>query len=203
MTFNLLLPLPAIPVTIEELDMENRLLEAEISLAKKPRIYFIFDLQNGTISLKSRGVVFKELRIEDRKLLGHPVGIEPLVLLKKTALFPPKRDKIKPKKQKEDKQTDKFEIKALELEDMPSSYTLIFEKGIVISVRAESGGAGGALLGIMNQIRWYISTPIMSLRNFIRNKPYTAVYITLRKEDTHSLYWHLPEGTENIVYNPS
>lgn len=201
--FNLFLSLPAYSVTTEEMDMENRLLEAELRLARKPKIYFIFDLKNRVISLKSKGIMFKELRIEDKKLCGYPVEIEPIILLKKTALFPPKREKIKPKKSEKNKQSSKFEIKALELEDMPSNYTLVFEKGVIISVRAESEGLAGEVLEILTQIRWYISTPIIGLWNFIRNKPYTAIYITLRKEDARSLYWHLPEGTENIVYNPS
>ncbi len=201
--FNLFLSLPAHSVTTEEIDMENRLLEAELRLARKPKIYFIFDLKNRVISLKSKGIMFKELRIEDKKIWGYPVEIEPIILLKKTALFPPKREKIKPKKSEKDKHSSKFEIKALELEDMPSNYTLVFEKDVIISVRAESEGLAGEVLEILTQIRWYIATPIIGLWNFIRNKPYTAIYITLGKEDARSLYWHLPEGTENIVYNPS
>jgi hypothetical protein len=189
---------------ISGLAEENRLLESELKLAKKPQIYFIFDLKNRVIFLKSRGIIFKELKIEDIKLWGYPVDIKPHTLLKKSTLFQPRREKIKPKKP--DQKTEKiepFEIKALELEDMPTSYRLTLDEGIVISVRAEANGVISALSNTIHRIGWYLSRPILTLWNSVRNKPFTAIYITLTKEDARSLYWHFPEDTESIIYNPS
>jgi len=188
---------------VNSLEAENQLLKSELELAKKPHIYFIFDLENATISLKSRGMEFKKMKIEDIKLWGRPVNTKPYTLLKRSSLFTPKREKIKPKKAEETKETKTFEIKALELEDMPASYRLTLDEGIVISVRAKSSGVFSALSNAVYRINWYLSRPILTLWNSVRNKPFTAIYITLTKEDARSLYWHFPEGTRSIIYNPS
>jgi hypothetical protein len=190
---------------VNSLEAENRLLESELKLAKKPQIYFIFDLKTRTIFLKSRGITFKELRIKNIEFWGYPVDTSPHTLIKRSTLFEPDREKIKPKKpqDKETKKTEKFEIEALELEDMPTSYRLTLNESIVISVRSKSSGVISTLSNTIHRINWYLSGPILTLWNYLREKPFTAIYITLGKEDARSLYWHFYEGTESVIYNPS
>jgi len=193
----------AIPEAVHSLEAENQLLKSELELAKKPHIYFIFDSEKATISLKSRGMEFKKMKIEDIKFWGAPVNARAYTLLKRSSLFKPKREKIKPQKTEKPKETKTFEIKALELEDMPTSYRLTLNEGIVISVSAKSSGVISALSNTVHRINWYLSRPILTLWNSVRGKPFTAIYITLTKEDARSLYWHFPEGTKCIIYNPS
>lgn len=201
----LLFPVPQISdaATAEILALEqgNELLESELRLAKKPQIYFIFDLKNRTIFLKSLGVTFKEMRVENIRFWGNPVKIKPLVLLKKSALFKPRRVKIKPEKH-EETETDKFEIKALELDDMPKTYRLTLDDNIVISVRSKPVGLFSAMSGAVNYIKWHISRPLVTIWNVIRNKSYATIQLVLNEKDAKTLYWSFTEKTEAVIYYP-
>ncbi|PJC73783.1 MAG: hypothetical protein CO013_06045, partial [Syntrophobacterales bacterium CG_4_8_14_3_um_filter_58_8] len=44
---------------------ENRLLEEELVLARKPDIYFVFNLKEKMASIKARGIPLRELQIND------------------------------------------------------------------------------------------------------------------------------------------
>lgn len=188
---------------ISGLEKESQLLESELKLAKTPYIYFILDLQNKVIFIKSRGMTLREIKIEDMRFWGNPVNTKPHILLKKSSLFKPSREEIEPKNAKETKETEKFEIKALELSDMPTSYRLRFDEGIVISIRPKANGVISTLHNALRRFNWYLSRPILTLWNYLRKKPFTAIYITLEKEGARSLHWSFTEGSESIIYNPS
>ena len=186
------------------LENETRLLVSELGLAKKPHIYFIFDLKNREIFLKSRGIVLREMKIEDMKFWGYPVDTKPRTLLKKSTLFEPKREKIDPDKSKEKESTDtaSFELKALELKDMPTSYRLVFHEGIFISIKPKATGIISKLYNTGRYLSWYLSRSILTVWNSIRSKPFTAIYLTVNEEDARSIYWSLTENSENIIYHP-
>ena len=180
------------------------LLESELELAKKPHIYFIFNLKNGGIFLKSRGVMLKEMKIEDIKFWGRPLDTKPRTLLKKSSLFEPKREKIEPEKSQEKETTDtsSFEVKALELKDMPTSYRLVFHESIFISIRPKATGIISKLYNTCRYVSWSLSRPILTVWNSIRGKPFTAIYLTVNEEDARSIYWSLTENSESIIYHP-
>ena len=186
------------------LEDKTLLLESELELAKKPHIYFIFDLKNRGIFLKSRGVMLKEMKIEDMKFWGRPLDTKPRTLLKKSSLFEPKREKIEPEKSKEKETTDtsSFEVKALELKDMPTSYRLVFHESIFISIRPKATGIISKLYNPGRYISWYLSRPILTVWNSIRGKPFAAIYLTVNEEDARSIYWSLTENSESIIYHP-
>ncbi len=186
------------------LEDKTLLLESELELAKKPHIYFIFDLKNRGIFLKSRGVMLKEIKIEDMKFWGRPLDTKPRTLLKKSSLFEPKREKIEPEKSKEKETTDtsSFEVKALELKDMPTSYRLVFHESIFISIRPKATGIISKLYNTGRYISWYLSRPILTVWNSIRSKPFSAIYLTVNEEDARSIYWSLTENSESIIYHP-
>ncbi|RJQ20022.1 MAG: hypothetical protein C4560_05470 [Nitrospiraceae bacterium] len=190
-------------------ESETRLLEAELQLAKKPIIYFIFNLKNREVLLKARGVLLRDMKIEDVKVWGVAVEIKPRPLLKKSAMFEPKRENIDPDKNKEE-ETDTntapkpgtFDIEALELQDMPASYRLEFQEGIFISVRSKSAGFTSKLYNIASYLGWHVSRPALTIWNSIKGRPYTSIYLTLSEEDARSIYWSLVENSENIIVHP-
>ena len=186
------------------LEDKTLLLESELELAKKPHIYFIFNLKNGGIFLKSRGVMLKEMKIEDIKFWGRPLDTKPRTLLKKSSLFEPKREKIEPEKSKEKETTDtsSFEVKALELKDMPTSYRLVFHESIFISIRPKATGIISKLYNTGRFVIWYLSRPILTVWHSIRSKPFAAIYLTVNEEDARSIYWSLTENSESIIYHP-
>jgi|GEM_PF-564479 len=182
---------------------EHQLLESELKLAKTPQLYFIFDFKKKEILIKSKGAILKELKIDAVRFWGQHVKPEPYTLIKKSALLKPKREEIKPKKEEDTEETTgTFDIKALELSDMPSSYRLTLKKGIVITIRPTPEGIFSTIFNAVSLANWYLSRPLLTLWNYLMGKPFTAVYLTLQKEDARSLYWSFTEGAESIIYNP-
>ncbi|MCX5855555.1 MAG: hypothetical protein NTZ24_13475, partial [Deltaproteobacteria bacterium] len=116
---------------------ENRLFEEELALARKPDIYFVFNLKEKMASIKARGIHLRELQINDFHCLGSPVSDNVYRLRKKSTFFKPGREMIKPG---ESKEKDNFKIEALELSDMPSRYTLVLDGGVKISIRPPTEG---------------------------------------------------------------
>jgi len=201
----------AISRDISGIENKADLLSSELTLAKKPIIYFIFDLEKKEVLLKSRGIVLKKMKIEDVKFWGDTVDAKPQIMLRKSALFKePKRVTIDPNKAKEEEATDTtanktsgtFDIEALELQDMPTTYHLEFSKGIYISVRPKSSGFVSNLYAIANNSGWYISRPVLTIWHSIKGSPYTSIYLSLSEEDARSIYWSLVENSENIIYKP-
>lgn len=192
------------------LQNETRLLESELALAKKPNIYFIFDLQKSEVLLKSRGLVLRRMKVLDMKFWGNYSGPATRHLVRKSALFKePKRVNIDPNKNKEEEteapappSSGTFDIEALELKDMPTSYLLEFEGGIHISVRPEEEGFLTTLYTVSSSVGWYITRPILTIWNTFRGKPFVSIYLTFSDEDARSIYWSLVEKSENIIYRP-
>jgi len=193
------------PQTPAHLYEEQEILKSELQLAKTKNIYFVFDLRDKQVLIKSRGITLKEMRIDDLRLWGRPVEPFIYILLKKDTLAKPKREKIEPKKEQKD---EKFEIKALELDDMPKRYRLTLspinqpDERIAITVRGTSSGKVSIISKSLSLAVWYMSRPLFTLWYHIRGKPFTALYLTLQEEDSRSIYWSFTEGAECIIYNP-
>jgi len=186
------------------------LLSTELTLARKPVIYFIFDLENREVLLKSRGTVLKKMKIDDIKFWGDPVFSGSQTMIGKSALFKePKRVNIDPDKAAEEEETKTagqtpatFEIDALELKDMPATYHLEFSEGVFISVRPKASGIVSGIYELANYAAWYISRPVFTVWYSIQGRPYTSIYLTLSEEDARSIYWSLEENSVNIIYRP-
>jgi len=180
----------------EKLARENRLIERELSLAKKSNLYFVFDLEGKTIQIKANGLILKEFPVHDMRVWGSSLPWNSLVLEKKSTFVKPRRKRIRPVKHEE---TDNFEIQALELGDMPSRYTLVLGKRVYVSVKPHRGfssEAGNAASSLKNAI----CRPFMAFWFGVRGKPYTTLDVFLEKKDAMALYWSFHEGTEGILY---
>lgn len=185
---------------------EAILLESELILARKPIIYFIFNLKDRVVQLKSRGIVLKEMKVEKVTFWGDPVDTKPRTMIKKSTLFEPKREKIDPNKNKAEETTTTttgaFNIDALELKDMPASYRVKFSGGVSVSVRPNRTGFISIFYRSGNLLGWYVTRPILTVWNSILGKPFTSLYLILDKEDARSIYWSLTEKSENIIFQP-
>jgi len=176
---------------------ERLLLESELSLAKKPNLYFIFDLRDKRISLKARGILLREWEIRKVRYWGNPVAIKPIALTDKMVLLPPKRERIKPGESDEE---EKYEVKALELDDMPSSYSLSLTGGIFLSLRPEAKGWVSIFPNALNTLRRYTLLPLKTLWFTVRKKTFTSIEIVLKAQrESQALYWAFTEGTECII----
>jgi len=179
-------------------DPERILLESEFTLAKKPGLYFIFNLKDKKISLKARGILLREWEIRKVRYWGNPVAVKPIALIDKMVLLPPKRERIKPG---ESDKEEKYEVKALELDDMPSSYTLSLTGGIFLSLRPEAKGWISIFPLALNTLRWRTLLPLKTVWFFVRKKPFTSIEIVLKiKRESQAFYWAFTEGTECIIF---
>jgi len=186
---------------ILDLSNENELLESELALAQKAQLYFIFNLKDKKIYMKTRGASMRELPIDQVKRWNLPTSVKPHPLLKKSSLFKPRREDIKPQ-EKEAGSSDKFEIDALELDDMPSRFNLIRDDGVVITVRPMPRGVLSYLENMGFSLFWHISRPLLTVRDFLGKKPQSYLYLSMEKTDAQSLYWSFYEGSQCIIYNP-
>lgn len=190
---NALIRPEAIP---RRLDRENKFLNEELKLAKGKGIYFVFSLKDRVISIKARGVTLRELRVEKVRFWGDYFEIKPRTLRKKSALFKPEREEIKPQKPED---TKSFELDALELEDMPSNYGLLIDDHISISVRTKTRGIFSWSMNFLSGIKWYMWRPLQTLWNFVKGETFSAIYLELDKEQARMLYWYFTEGSVNLM----
>lgn len=196
---------------ILESSVEERFLQSEVTLAQKTQIYFILDLKEKKIYFKARGIVLRDLDIRKVKFWGRRENIELSTMTGKAAFSAPHREAIVPENVKKDekvspatppKTTAAVDIKALELDDMPSSYSLKFDDGLIISVKPENKGIITGLYSIANSINWYIIKPIVTVWYAIQNRPYVALNLVLDEKDAQALYWSIHEGARVLIYNP-
>lgn len=186
---------------LRDLRIENELLESELVLAKKAMVYFIFNLKEKKVYLKTRGATRQEMPIERAKVWNLNATPKTQALLNRSSLFKPKRDQINPN-ENEDDSSGTFEINALELEDMPSRFKLVLEDGLVIKVRPASRGIMSYPERFWSSLTWHISSPLFTVWQSLGKSPYSSLIIYLDKKDAKSLYWSFHEGTRCIIYNP-
>jgi hypothetical protein len=190
---------------IRDLKDENSLHEAEIGLASKGTSYIILDLRTESdsapvrINLKNRGIVLREFdvdRIRYRRTKG--LLIEPIPLIKKMAFFPPKRKEIRPHKPEDGADTIS-QVDFLELKDVPSSYTLSFGKGLLISITGQPNGLISRLIHLISSILIHIRYSLTIVWNHLWKNEFAIIEIIMGKEDAQTLYWSLEESMSIVI----
>ncbi len=191
------------PPTEDDLRRANRLLTAELGLAKETRIYFLFDVPGGAVRFRASGLTVAELPIVRWRLWGLPRDIQPAILADKDSLFEPTRKKIQippPDGGTEIKADTEFN--ALELDDMPVRYRLLLDDGVEIRVVPAAEGLIGRFLEGWRTVGWYLSQPLISNWKFIQGKPYTELVLALQPRDARLLYWSFTAGSHGLVNWP-
>ncbi|PKN71492.1 MAG: hypothetical protein CVU54_00270 [Deltaproteobacteria bacterium HGW-Deltaproteobacteria-12] len=178
---------------------ENRLLEEELTLVRKPYIYIVFNLKEKKAYIKARGIHLRELQINDYHCWGSPVSSNVYRLIKKSTFFKPGREMIKPG---ESKEKDNYKIEALELANMPSRYTLVLDGGARILIRPPTEGIISGTGNIFYTSMRFLIRPLSMLWYTLRGKPYTAVDIIMDQNDARAVYWSLSETSGVIIYPP-
>lgn len=179
---------------------KGRLLAHELKLAMQGKAYIILDTTLKRIYLKNRGITLREFDIIDTSHWGERKWVSgPIALLKKKSLFKPERKEVKPPP-KDVEPVDTPPLEFLELKDMPSNYTLLFEKGVSISVRATPGEGviGWSKYLFLSMLR-HIHYSFRTVWNYMRGKPFTMIELTMNKEDAQALFWTLQEGTNILI----
>ena len=178
--------------------IKNKLLKEELTLARTPASYLILDLPQKSIRLKASGMTLREWKVEKIRTWGNPASLQVITLQKKSALFAPKRKKIKPGNAQSG---DTFELNILELKDMPSVYVLSMTSGLAIYVRSGSGNFFTKMASLGRSLKWYFWLPLKNLWLKLRKKPLACLDIRLSSpQEAKALYWAIGEGFRGIVY---
>lgn len=200
--FALFISSVAVSETLRSPEEKRLLLQAELQLARKTQIYFILNLMENKLYVKARGVVLRELDIKQKRSWGQGEVVKLYTLTSKRSSDEPRREEIKPETIKKDEvvpiPSTPPEVKALELEDMPSSFKLMFDNNFVISVKP----GDKMLSSIGNSLSWYISQPMLTVWYAIKSRPYGALNLMLNENDARALYWSIHEGAGVLIYNP-
>jgi hypothetical protein len=193
-------------------------LSSEYSLAKDSSFYFVLDVLGRKLELRVRGMVLRSWPFQSIRFWGRPEFSGNVELVRKTALKAPKRIVIKPGGEADKVEAApapaakplgtsvtpvnpaEFDLEALELKDMPKKFSLDFDNGLRILVRAKTSASGG-LLGSMWEVwRWYVDLPLRNLFGPHSGQGLSELELTFDSEkDGQSIYWHFFEGIKGII----
>ncbi|MGQ9646250.1 MAG: hypothetical protein ACUVWO_06895 [Thermodesulfobacteriota bacterium] len=123
---------------------------------------------------------------------------EPVPLLRKRAFFPISRKEIRPHKPEEGPEAD-GEMDFLELKDMPSDYTLIFGRGLFISVKRQPKGFIQRFGYLIRSLFIHIRNSLTVVWNRLWNNEFAIIEVRMRSEDAQCLYWSLEQGVNIVV----
>ena len=173
-------------------------LTAESELAKEPKFYFVLDVRQRSLELKVKGMALRSWKLKSMRFWGRPAFSKTVQLVRKSTLNPPQRNVIKPGEAAETaKDPAKFELEALELKDMPKSFSLEFNNGLRVSVTAGSKG----LKAVAEEVAWYGVLPVRNLVQTMNGKPLTEIELAFANDkDAQAIYWSFFEGIKGLVF---
>lgn len=189
------------------LEAANRRLRAEYELASQPQIYFMFDLEAGQVQFKASGLAVAELPVHSVRFWGPVATDKVRKVVSKHSFFTPEREVLKiPSPEEETKTEDKtksdskkFELAALELSDMPSSFQLRFDDGLLVTVSPAPEGILSRMWRALGKVFWYLSRPMLTLWSTLHKESYTEILLTMPPRDAQLLYWSLTEGASCLL----
>ncbi|MFH1965222.1 MAG: hypothetical protein ABIJ42_06725 [Acidobacteriota bacterium] len=205
MWYKILFPIFFVGLILAEINPQNsilikeaRILESELAMAKGKTTYVLLDTGSGTLSLNAKGVTLQEWNIVKSRLWGFPFTLEPQSLVKKSAFLPPEREEINPGNSE---QSDTFDIQALELSDMPESFSLVLEKGIRVYVTPSPKGMARVLQFTTKALRRLFFYPIETIISALHKENYHVLEIELESgTDVQALYWALQTDTSFLIF---
>lgn len=196
---------------LEALEVTNRRLRAEYELASRSQLYFFFDLPAKKVQFKASGLVVAELPVQTVSLWGQLGGDRIRTVAAKHSFFTPEREvlKIPPPEQNAKPEAEtkaeakaepkKFELAALELSDMPTSFQLRFDDGLRISVKPAPEGFFRRLGGALGKWFWHLSRPLISVWNYLHKQTYSEILLTMPPKDARLLYWAVTDGSSCLL----
>jgi len=210
---SLLCPAIASADDLEALEITNRRLRAEYELATKSQVYFVFDLTAKKVQFKASGMAVAELPVQALSFWGPVGGDKVRTLAAKHSFRTPEREVLKIPPPEQNAKTEpepkaevkadskKFELAALELSDMPTSFQLRFDDGLRISVKPAPEGFFHRIWRAIGNGFWHISRPLISVWNYLHKQTYSEILLTMPPKDAQLLYWSLTDGSSCLLIN--
>jgi hypothetical protein len=194
-------------------------LATEYSLAKESNFYFVLDVIGRKLELRVRGMVLRSWPLQGMRFWGNPGFAGTVELIKKTTLKAPERIVIKPGETEETQPAPaapaakpgakgtaaaappaEYELEALELRDMPKTFSLDFDNGLHITVKTKDGGSEGFAKSVREALRWYVRLPLRNLFGSREGKRISELELAfVQGQDAQAIYWHFFDGIKGIV----
>jgi hypothetical protein len=192
---------------------KNNFLTQVLSLAEKPKQYFILDIGEGKLSLMIRGIVLREWKVDRVRSLGEPIPLKPFPLISKNIQLAQLRRHVNiddeseddpsgnsgadNKSSTDDKSKKKYEFIALEVDSMPANYQIFFDEGITINVRSQAEGSKAIFKDYIEKFKEYLYAPILAIWPSNDKTKFTKIDMFFKdKTEAQALFWAFNEGTE-------
>jgi hypothetical protein len=206
----------------------NSFLTEMLSLAEKPNSYFIIDLSERKLILMARGISIREWTVDKLRFMGEPLPVKPFLLESKSLQLESLRNHIdidgpevkeissgdnntrdtadnkkSDNKDSSIKKVKKFELIALELDDMPADYSLFLSGGAIINVRSQAEGSDTFIKKTGSFLKWYVYYPLVAISSYYHKTAFTKIDMSFKdKTEAQALFWAFTEKTECIVLPP-
>lgn len=193
---------------LADMQSANFLLKSELQLAKSTKLYMVIDLPGEAILFKAGGVVINRLPLA----ASHVVGTLTVPVLRslsaKKAEKQPQRQAIKIVTEAEMEAAPLpapgvDTLVALEIDDMPETYQLVLDDGLVLFVKAPPAGDFKAKI-----VRyWRDATEAVkewyhSLQLKMQGETETPrILLNLSGPDARQFYWSFDEGMACLIKN--
>jgi len=194
-------------------------LATEYGLAKESSFYFVLDVLGRKLELRVRGMVLRSWPLQAMRFWGSPGFAGTVELVRKTTLKAPERIVIKPGDTAEAQPAPapapakpaaksapapaapaEFDLEALELKDMPKRFTLDFDNGLHVTIKAEDAASRGLAGSLSDGLRWYIGLPLRNLFGSREGKRISELELTFEQgQDAQAIYWHFFDGIKGII----
>jgi hypothetical protein len=201
-----------------ELAQKQASLTAEYALAKESNFYFVLDVVGKKLDLKVRGMVLMSWPLKKMRFWGNPGFAGTVQLVKKSTLKAPERIVIKPGETEAPAPAPppaaapgekgaaaatnpaEFTLEALELKDMPKTFSLDFDNGLHISIKSGDAGAQSLAKSSRDAWRWYVGLPLRNLFGSREGRKISELELTFPKgENAQAIYWHFFDGIKGII----
>ncbi len=201
--------------------VQDKFLREDLALAKTSSLYLVILTKSRTMSLRAGGLTLREWKLAGVHSWGTAQPLESLSIARKSTLSPPKRTEIIPQTEeqaeqalaeaaksvrkkegkKEEQKAQSFELDALELKDMPSSYIFFMSEGTSLYFRPRAVKFLPRVASFGHNLSWYFWVPLKNLRYRLKKQPFSAIDLTMEApEDCQSVYWSLAEGAKVLIF---
>lgn len=180
---------------------QEKLLAAEINLAKTNKSYFYVDLKERRVELRIKGIVLKTWDVAGYSQWGRPLASGSFKIEKKEALRTPKRTNITPVADKGKNEKPKSgDLEVLEMKDMPAHFSFECEKGIMIHFKSRPKTVSDRVANFFGSLGRSIYLPIKTLLAAAKKTNFTDIQFVMRnKSDAQGIYWTAEEGMSLII----
>jgi hypothetical protein len=183
---------------------KGHVLQTELELAKKGKVYSVLDLSSQQLTVKIKGLSLKEFDLAEISTGERAIDLGSAHRLIKKNPPPPTLEKeIPPEGASEEPPVSSLlatETVFVSVGDMPSRYRLYFEDGLMISIvpLLQECDCGPIKKGL-RLIKEAAVTLSWEAGRLVMDRRFPDLRLTLSEEEAQALFWSLSEGSWLLI----